>query len=72
MKPIQILFGPSLKFSWGIKDFNQPNAANLPNLVTLKLSKADPGKLHFWSDLAQILDLGPKHAQDSVGFTPLS
>jgi hypothetical protein len=66
------LIGPKSKFSWAKDYFNQPSAANLPNLVTLKLSKADPGKLHFWSDLAQILDLGPKHAQDSVGFTPLS
>ena len=53
-------------------NFNEPSAANLPNLVTLKLSRAETRQLQFWSNLAQILVVGPTYMYDSVGLTPLS
>ena len=48
---------PKLKLFGARDNFNQPIAADLPNLGALLLSSAESWQLQFWSNLSQILDM---------------
>ena len=47
-----------------------PSAADWPNLVVLKLSRAEPLQPYFWAKSFKILDLGSLGDMETLGFLP--